>query len=132
GKAAGRPWIARALVASRHVSTTSEAFDIWLARGKPAFVPRLAAAPGDVFDRIHAAGGLASLAHPGLVRRDEWIPEFAAAGLDALEAYHTEHDQERTRRYLAIARGLNLAVSGGSDFHGDETHGAEHPGAVTL
>jgi predicted metal-dependent phosphoesterase TrpH len=132
GRAAGRPWIARALVTARYVRTTGEAFDVWLGRGKPAFVPRLAAPPAEVIARIHAAGGLASLAHPGLVRHDDWIPGFAAAGLDALEAYHTEHDKESTERYLSLARRLNLAVTGGSDFHGDESHGAQHPGAVCL
>jgi predicted metal-dependent phosphoesterase TrpH len=131
-KAAGRPWIARALVAGRYVQTTNEAFELWLARGRPAFIPRLAAAPGEVFERIHAAGGVASLAHPGLVKRDEWIPEFVAAGLDALEVYHTNHDETATGRYSAIAITLGLAVSGGSDFHGDESHGAPNPGSVRL
>jgi len=131
-KAAGRPWIARALVAGRYVKTTNEAFDLWLARGRPAFVRRLAAAPAEVFGRIHAAGGLASLAHPGLVRRDEWIQEFAASGLDALEVYHTNHDETATKRYRAMATRLGLAVSGGSDFHADQSHGAANPGSVSL
>ena len=131
-KAAGRPWIARALVAGRYVQTTNEAFELWLARGRPAFIPRLAAAPAEVFERIHAAGGVASLAHPGLVKRDEWIPEFVASGLDALEVYHTNHDETATGRYSAIAITLGLAVSGGSDFHGDESHGAPNPGSVHL
>lgn len=132
GKAAGRPWIARALVAGRYVKTTDEAFEHWLARGRPAFVPRLAAAPADVFGRIHAAGGVASMAHPGLVRRDEWIQEFAASGLDALEVYHTHHDETATQRYRAMATHLGLAVSGGSDFHADQSHGAPNPGSVSL
>src|SRR5207237_4259635 len=80
-KAVGRPWIARALVAGGQVATTSEAFERWLAIGRPAFVPRLGAAPDEVFRRIHEAGGIASLAHPGLLKRDELIPAFAAAGL---------------------------------------------------
>jgi predicted metal-dependent phosphoesterase TrpH len=132
GKAAGRPWIARALVNARYVKTTSEAFEYWLARGRPAFVPRLAAAPQEVFERIHASGGIASLAHPGLVRRDEWIPELAASGLDALEVYHTNHDETATARYRAIATRLGLGISGGSDFHGDPSHGPPNPGSVSL
>src|SRR6185437_1861919 len=75
-----------ALVAAGHVASTGMAFDQWLSRGRPAFVPRLAAAPKDVFARIHDAGGLASLAHPGLLRRDEWIAAFARDGIDAIEA----------------------------------------------
>ena len=61
-KSAGRPWIARALVDGGHVANTDEAFDRWLERGKPAFLPRLGASPAEVISRIHAAKGLASLA----------------------------------------------------------------------
>jgi predicted metal-dependent phosphoesterase TrpH len=132
GKAAGRPWIARALVAAGHAATTNEAFDRWLARGRPAFVPRAGAAPAEIIARIHAAGGIASLAHPGLIGHDEWVEGFAANGLDALEAYHTDHDADRTARYLAIAQRAGLLVSGGSDYHADESHGAGGPGSVSL
>lgn len=131
-RAAGRPWIARALVEGGHVANAANAFDLWLARGRPAFVPRIGATPPQVFARIHAAGGVASLAHPVLVARDEWIGPFADAGLDALEAYHSDHDQVATARYLALAERFSLAVSGGSDFHGDPAHGPAAPGAVTL
>jgi predicted metal-dependent phosphoesterase TrpH len=131
-RAAGRPWIARALVDGGHVATTDEAFDTWLARGRPAFVPRTGARPEEVFERVHAAGGIASLAHPVLVGHDEWIGPFAAAGLDALEAYHSNHDEAATAHYLALARTYALRVSGGSDFHGDPSHGPVSPGAVAL
>ena len=131
-KSVGRPWIARALVAGGHVETANEAFERWLSRGRPAFVPRLGARPEEVFARIHEAGGLASLAHPGLLGRDELIAGFAAAGLDALEAYHSDHDPESTLRYLGLADRFGLAVSGGSDYHGDQSHGALGPGSVSL
>ncbi|HEY3045649.1 MAG TPA: PHP domain-containing protein [Vicinamibacterales bacterium] len=131
-KAAGRPWIARALVAGGHVANTDEAFDRWLERGKPAFVPRPGASPAEVISRIHDAKGLASLAHPALVGHDEWIGGLASEGLDALEAYHSEHDTAATARYLALASTLGIAVSGGSDFHGDPSHGPSRPGAVSL
>jgi len=131
-KSAGRPWVARAMVAAGHVASTGVAFEKWLARGQPAFVPRLAASPEEVFVRVHEARGVASLAHPGLLRRDEWLPAFVAAGLDALEAYHTEHDANTTTRYIDLARRYRVEVSGGSDFHGDRSHGAAQPGAVTL
>ena len=78
------------------------------------------------------AGGVASLAHPVLVGHDEWLPGFAEAGLDALEAYHSEHDRATTSRYLGMARALGLAVSGGSDYHGDKSHGPGGPGSVSL
>jgi predicted metal-dependent phosphoesterase TrpH len=130
-RSAGRPWIARALVAGGYVATADEAFDRWLEHGRPAYVPRMGPSPAEAIARIHECGGIASLAHPGLVGRDEWIEEFAAAGLDALEAYHSDHDAETTERYVSMARALDLAVSGGSDFHGD-AHGAPQPGVVSL
>ncbi len=131
-RAVGRPWIARALVAAGYVQTTNEAFTSWLSRGRPGFVPREGAAPDNVIARIHDAGGLASMAHPGLIGRDNWIPGLAASGLDAIEAFHTDHDADATARYRAMAQRLTLAVSGGSDYHGDESHGAAHPGNVSL
>jgi predicted metal-dependent phosphoesterase TrpH len=131
-KAAGRPWIARALVDTGHVATTSDAFDLWLGRGRPAFVPRVGVTPATVFDRVHDAGGLVSLAHPGLTRCDELIPDFVASGLDAIEAYHTKHDAETTARYRTLANRLGVAVTGGSDYHGDEAHGAAALGDVAL
>jgi predicted metal-dependent phosphoesterase TrpH len=131
-KAAGRPWIARALVAGGHVSTVNEAFERWLGHGKPAFIPRSGASPVEVIARIHGAGGVASLAHPALVRHDEWIAGLIVDGLDALEAYHSHHDAAATSHYLTMARRMGIAVSGGSDFHGDESHGPQHPGAVSL
>jgi predicted metal-dependent phosphoesterase TrpH len=130
--AVGRPWIARALVAGGHVSSVTEAFDRWLAFGRPAFVPRTAAPPQEVFARIHDAGGVASLAHPVLVGHDEWIPRFADAGLDAVEAFHPDHTQADTHRYLGFARALGLLVSGGSDYHADDEHGGGGPGSVSL
>ena len=131
-KAVGRPWIARALVRGGHVATTNDAFDRFLARGRPAFVPRTGAPPDEVIARIHDAGGLASIAHPGLLGHDDWIEGFVRAGADALEAYHADHDADATLRYLKIAERMGLAVTGGTDYHADESHGAAAPGRVSL
>ena len=69
---------------------------------------------------------------PGLLRRDDWIAGLAASGLDAIEAYHTNHDEAAIGRYRAIAHRLGLAISGGSDYHADESHGSARPGSVSL
>src|SRR5205807_1237689 len=98
--------------------------------GQPAFVPRIGASPGEVFARIHEAGGIASLAHPGLMHHDERIAGYADAGLDAIEAHHSDHEAADVERYLALAARLHLAVSGGSDFHADHEHGGGGPGSV--
>jgi predicted metal-dependent phosphoesterase TrpH len=130
--AVGRPWIARALVSAGYVSTVSDAFDSFLSHGRPAFVPRVGAAPADVFEQVHRARGLTSLAHPVLMKHDEWIPAFVDAGLDAIEAFHADHTLTDVERYRALARDFGLLVTGGSDFHGDNDHGSPHPGAVSL
>jgi len=127
----GRPWIARALVQKGYVADVNEAFEKWLGHGRPGFVPRIGAPPPDVFTEIHRAGGLASLAHPINLRHDEWIEGYAAAGLDAIEVYHSDHDEAASRRYLNFATTLGLLVTGGSDYHGDDSHGGA-PGSVSL
>jgi len=132
GTSIGRPAVARALVAAGYVKTSNEAFTSWLSRGRPGFVPREGAAPDNVIAQIHEAGGIASLAHPGLLRRDEWIAGFASSGLDAIEAYHTNHDEGATGRYRSTAHRLGLGLSGGSDYHADSSHGSAHPGSVSL
>jgi len=131
-KAAGRPWIARAMVAGGYVADVKEAFDRFLATGKPAFVPRIGPSPSDVFAKIHASGGIASLAHPGLLGRDDLIRGLADAGLDALEAHHGKHTPDDTNRYIALADASGLAISGGSDYHADPSHDSGGPGSVSL
>lgn len=131
GRSIGRPQVARAMVDAGHVADTREAFDRWLGGGCPGFVPRTGARSEAVIDIIHRAGGIASLAHPGKIRVDPRIPDLRAAGLDALEAFHPDHDAALVDRYVAVARELGLLLTGGSDFHGDPGHGLA-PGSVTL
>ena len=127
GRSVGRPHVAAALLARGHVQSWEEAFDRYLEKGRPAFVPRCGASATEVLRIVHQAGGVASLAHPVLSRIDPLIPQLAAAGLDALEAAHAEHDAETEQRYRSLAAGLRLAVTAGSDFHGDE---GRHPSAL--
>jgi len=114
----GRPQIADALIAAGFVSSRDDAFARYLGYGCPAFVPRAGATPEDVVGLIGAAGGLASLAHPGLLDRDDLLPALILAGLPAIEVFHADHDAEATARYLRLAVKSRLLVTGGSDFHG--------------
>ena len=132
GRSVGRPQIADVLVARGYAADRDEAFDRYLGDGGSAFVPRRGASAADVVRVIGNAGGIASLAHPGLTKRDDLIPELAAAGLAAIEVRHSDHDAETERRYRALARAHDLAVSGGSDYHGDNSRRAPCLGAVVL
>lgn len=137
GSSVGRPQIARELVAAGHVSSVQEAFDKWLATGRPAYARRSGPSPAAVVETIHAAGGVASMAHPGVTKRDELIAPLVDRGLDAIEVYHSDHSAEQVAAYRAMARKLGALVSGGSDFHGEDTSKPERVqrtmlGAITL
>jgi predicted metal-dependent phosphoesterase TrpH len=131
GRSIGRPQVARALQRAGHVADTREAFDRFLGNDGPAFVSRPGSPPEVVIGIIHRAGGVASLAHPGRTRIDSRIKALSLAGLDALEVYHSDHDQAAIERYHRMASELGMLMTGGSDFHGDPAHGIE-PGASTL
>lgn len=136
GAAVGRPGLARALVQAGHAASVQDAFDRLLAEGRPAYVPRSGVAPEEVFAIVHHAGGIASLAHPGVTRRDDLLARWAGAGADAIEAFHSDQDPGEQSRYLDAATQLGLAVSGGSDFHGDDPASSRSTrralGGVTL
>lgn len=132
GHAVGRPMLAKALVQAGYVADMRQAFDEWIGDGRAAYVPRRGALPSDVIAIISQAGGITSLAHPGLLRRDDLIPRLVDAGLAALEAYHTDHDPKTTEHYLELAGRYGLAVSGGSDYHSEEGHRKGSLGHVGL
>jgi predicted metal-dependent phosphoesterase TrpH len=131
GSSVGRPQVARELMRVGYVASVQEAFDVWLAAGRPAFVPRTGPSPASVVDAIHEAGGLASMAHPGVTKRDELIPPLIDHGMDAIEVYHTDHTPQAQQGYQGTAERHGILVTGGSDFHGEETR-RNTLGAVTL
>jgi predicted metal-dependent phosphoesterase TrpH len=132
GRSIGRPAIADALVAAGHAADRNDAFARLLGRGCPAFVPR-AGVPGAAVVRvIHEAGGVASLAHPGLAPDDRLVEPLAAAGLDAIEVWHCDHTPDQQQHYFAMAQRLGLARSGGSDFHGDSVHRSCRLGGIDV
>jgi predicted metal-dependent phosphoesterase TrpH len=132
GQSIGRPRIADALVAAGHAADRNDAFDRWIGAGRPAFVARRGATPEEVVSIVAEAGGIASLAHPGLLKSPDLLPRLAAHGLPAVEARHSDHDPETEARFRAFAREHNLLVTGGSDFHGAEGHRVNALGVVTL
>lgn len=115
---AGRPHVARVLVEKGYVASVPEAFDRLLAEGRPAFVPRRRLTLADGINLIHAAGGVAVCAHPGLLKEDSILGELVELGLDGLEVVHSEHDHAAQARYDRLAEEHGLLKSGGSDCHG--------------
>ncbi len=95
-----------------------EAFDRFLKKGRPAWVPKAKMSALEGVELIHQAGGLAVMAHPGLNRTDDIIPMLVDAGLDGIECFHTKHSTAASGRYLEIADKFHLLVTGGSDCHG--------------
>jgi hypothetical protein len=117
-KSPGRPHLARALVKAGLCKSSDEAFERFLKKNRPAWVPKAKMSALEGVELIHQAGGLAVMAHPGLNRTDEIIPALVNAGLDGIECFHTKHSTKTAERYLEIADKFNLLVTGGSDCHG--------------
>ena len=119
-----RPHFAQALIKKGVVGSVREAFDRYLSTGKPLYLPKDVLTPADAIQLLHDAGGLAVMAHPGLVALNDAalaqrIESLAReAGLDGIEAYYSQHGPAQTERFLALAQRLGLLVTGGSDFHG--------------
>ena len=117
-RAVGRPHVAKALVAAGYFKTVQEVFDALLRRGGPAYVPQPKLAPEEAVALIHAAGGIAVLAHPSELA-DASLPErlLRTVPFDGLEVYHPSADKEAQAKWLHLAKELGLMVGGGSDFH---------------
>jgi predicted metal-dependent phosphoesterase TrpH len=119
GGALGRPHIAAALLEAGYVSDNAQAFARYIGEGCPAYVEKYKIQPDDAVAAIHAAGGLAFVAHPGYYLEDEKaFRELVNDGFDGIEVYHPYHQPAVIARLLEIARDGALLISGGSDFHG--------------
>ena len=120
----GRPHFARAMVARGYVTSTQEAFDLYLADGKPAYATKAVLTPERAIAGIHQAGGVAIWAHPPRNKkltpdeREERLREFVGWGLDGLEVHYSQYDAENVAWALAMRDRYQLLGTGGSDFHG--------------
>ncbi len=126
GGAVGRPHVARVLV-QRGVSVDmNDAFARYLGRGRPAYVEKPLPTLQQVTELVHAVGGVAVAAHLGDHGTEGQIRQFQEQGLDGLEVRHPSHSPGIERRLTGIAQRLGLAISGGSDWHGDMEVGDSH------
>lgn len=119
----GRPHIARILMDKKYVTSAKDAFDRYLADGRPAYVARELPKPEEAIAWIKAAGGVAVLAHPTWAKvsgegLNALLTTLKAEGLDGIEVHYSTHTKRQTREYLDLAKRLNLLITGGSDFHG--------------
>jgi 3',5'-nucleoside bisphosphate phosphatase len=123
GASAGRPHLARALVAAGVVGSVTEAFVELLYNGSPYFVPKTDTPVRDAIDMVRAAGGFTVFAHPlarrrGRVVEPSVIAELAGAGLVGVEVDHPDHTPEDRELLRRLAADTGLAATGSSDYHG--------------
>ena len=124
GEVLGRPHFAQVMLDKGYVESTQEAFDKYLAKGKPAYMDKERLSPGESVSVIRSAGGVAVLAHPLQLkaRSDEELEALIGglvnAGLQGMECYYRNHTPEVTRNFLLLAKRFGLIPTGGSDFHG--------------
>jgi predicted metal-dependent phosphoesterase TrpH len=131
GGSVGRPHIAAVMVRRGYVASIPEAFEMWLAAGKPAYANRPRLMPEDAIGLARQSGGVPVLAHPhtlGINRAREMaevLDRLVAAGLVGLEAMYAAYHRHEREGYADLARRFGLVVSGGSDYHGTYKEGLE-------
>jgi hypothetical protein len=120
GKTIGRPHVARAMLATGAVGSVKEAFDRFLGEGQPAYVGRFRLLAEDAVKMIREAGGVATLAHPGVSKVNPGeLARLRAMGFDGVEAYHPDHKREQAARYREAADRAGLVCTAGTDYHGE-------------
>jgi predicted metal-dependent phosphoesterase TrpH len=123
GTGAGRPHVAAILVRKGVVGSVQEAFDVWLAKGRPAYVEKERLLPADALRLARQSGAVPVLAHPlslqvGAAELDRRVGELTDLGLQGLEAIYGRYSPSDRDGLVSLAAGHGLAVTGGSDHHG--------------
>jgi predicted metal-dependent phosphoesterase TrpH len=132
----GRPHIAQAMVEAGHVTSITEAFDLYLSRTGPAYVERDKLTPEENVDLLLRVGGLVTLAHPaegnGLEGIEPLLAKLADAGLSAMEVYYQDYPPELIAHLKKLADQFGLIPLGGSDYHGLGNPRQREPGIIPL
>lgn len=123
GNIVARPHMASVLFKKGYVKSIREAFDKYIAEGKPAFVKKEKMSPEECIETIKNAGGIPVIAHPiylnlTLSKLDNLVERLKKAGLKGIETYYVEHSKEDVGNLLRIAIKHDIVPTGGSDFHG--------------
>jgi hypothetical protein len=132
--AVGRPHVAKALVERRLVRDVQDAFERYLATGRPAYVPKQLPPLAEVTELVRAVGGVTSAAHLSERADPQSLEQLKRAGVDGVEVVHPAHDARARRRIEQHARRAGLLMSGGSDWHGESRQDPRRAGlgAVTV
>ncbi|MFW6000735.1 MAG: PHP domain-containing protein [Halanaerobium sp.] len=129
GVSLGRPHIARALMEKGYVNSINDAFtDEFIGGGGRAYVEKKKVLPVEAITVILKAGGVPVIAHPYLINHGKPLDKKEIArlkdnGLKGVEVYQTKHNKKTTEKYKKIAEELDLLITGGSDYHGDNSPG---------
>ena len=113
-----RAHVADALRKKKIVFSRQEGFRHYLVPGKVGYVPSAGVTVVEAIQQIKKTGGLAVMAHPGLVQEVWDFPKWVEAGLDGLEVFYPAHSYTLKQELLKIARKYDLFATGGSDYHG--------------
>ncbi len=131
--AVGRPHIAQAMVEKGYVSDIREAFELYLGRGRPAYVERERLTPEQGIRSVLAVGGVPVLAHPAEIEGLEGhLPGWVGAGLAGIEVYYAGYTPEVVGRLLGLAEQYGLIPTGGTDYHGFGSPDEALPGSVDV
>lgn len=131
-KAISRSHIGRVLVKNGYFTSIREAFDAVLKKGQPAYVPHYHLEVEDIIELIKAAGGTPVLAHPKLIGDDDIVRDLCQRGIEGIEVFYPQHDEQDSKRYMAMAQEYHLKPAGGSDFHGFPTRYPQEVGIFTI
>jgi 3',5'-nucleoside bisphosphate phosphatase len=123
GSGAGRPHVAAILVRKGAATSVQDAFDRWLAKGRPAYVDKERLSPLTAITLALQSGALPVLAHPLSMdlaphQLEGAVGELAEAGLVGLEAIYGRYSQDERASLAVTAARAGLAITGGSDHHG--------------
>ena len=124
----GRPHVAAALVRRGFAQDRTDAFRRFLGRGAPAYAERYRLPPEEALELVAGAGGIVSLAHPASTGYNpaelrRFVGRLAERGLAGIECLYTGYLPNQVEEYVGLAREFGLAVTGGTDFHGDNKPG---------
>ena len=115
----GRMHVAEVIWKHGYCDKIIDAFYKYIGDKGPAYVPKKTLTSCQAIELIRNARGVAVLAHPGLTQRDYIIEELVKCGLEGIEIFYPTHTPDIVKKYSKIAKKYNLAITGGSDFHGE-------------